>query len=65
MCFTEHVGDLFQEGDNVSLAHCVSADMEMDTGISVEFKRRFGRVEQLLNHSKREREEMNFSFFYY
>lgn len=38
-------GDLFSSED--SLAHCVSSCLEMGKGIAVEFKKRFGRVEEL------------------
>lgn len=38
-------GDLFEsEG---CLCHCVSEDMSMSKGIAVEFKKRFGRVDEL------------------
>ena len=51
LCFTEIEGDLFQvNNNNVSIAHCVSTDMEMSQGIAVEFKQRFGRVDELLSH---------------
>lgn len=52
LCFTVQNGDLFQVHENVSLAHCVSADMEMSKGIAVEFKNRFSRVDELLSHRK-------------
>ena len=35
-----------------SLAHCVSADMRMGKGIAVEFKKRYGHVEELKEQSK-------------
>lgn len=53
LCFTVQNGDLFQVHENVSLAHCVSADMEMSKGIAVEFKNRFSRVDELLSHHPR------------
>lgn len=40
-------GDLFSCSATSSLAHCVSADMCMGKGIAVEFKKRYGRVEEL------------------
>jgi hypothetical protein len=52
LCFEEKEGDLFSVGENVSLAHCVSTDFDMSKGIAVEFKNRFGRVEELLSHRK-------------
>lgn len=35
---TEISGDLFSAPDEVSLAHCVGADMSMGAGIAVLFK---------------------------
>jgi len=43
-------GDLFKSTN--SLVHCVSATMTMGLGIAVEFKRRFGRVDELLAQRK-------------
>ena len=40
-------GDLFSCPGSASLAHCVSADMRMGKGIAVEFKKRYGHVEEL------------------
>jgi O-acetyl-ADP-ribose deacetylase (regulator of RNase III) len=46
---TEHRGDLFKgAGDSASLGHCVSRCMSMSKGIATEFKKRFGRVQELL-----------------
>lgn len=42
---TELRGDLFDS--SASLAHCVSECLTMGKGIAVEFKKRFGRVEEL------------------
>jgi len=53
LCFNIQNGDLFQVNENVSLAHCVSTDMEMSKGIAVEFKKRFSRVDELLSHHPR------------
>ena len=38
--------------EDAALAHCVSADLVMGKGIAVEFKRRFGRVDDLKNQNK-------------
>lgn len=43
----EKVGNLFECSPNISLAHCVSADMCMGKGIALIFKKRFGRVDKL------------------
>ena len=40
-------GDLFSSADNVSLCHCISRDVRMGKGIAVEFKNRFGGVDDL------------------
>lgn len=40
------MGDLFDETDG-SLAHCVAADFSMSAGIAVQFRERFGGVEQM------------------
>ncbi|KAL5515150.1 hypothetical protein EMCRGX_G000275 [Ephydatia muelleri] len=40
-------GDLFSCPGTASLAHCISADMRMGKGIAVEFKKRYGHVEEL------------------
>ena len=39
-------GDLFSDKDE-NLVHCVSRDLVMGAGIAVEFRRRFGRVNEL------------------
>lgn len=43
-------GDLFDSP--CSLAHCVSADFTMSSGIAVSFRRRFGHVAELLDQRK-------------
>ena len=43
---SEKRGDLFTSTD--SLCHCVSKDFKMGKGIAVEFKRRFGCVNELM-----------------
>ena len=40
---------LFSAPDSVSLAHCVSADFAMKSGIAREFKQRYGGIEELKN----------------
>ena len=65
LCFEEQLGDLFQVPNNVSLAHCVSTDMEMGKGIAVEFKDRFGRVDELLNRSKFKNEKKSDLLFHF
>lgn len=46
-------GDLFDATQEYALAHCVSADFEMRRGIALEFKRRFGQVEDLKSQNKK------------
>ena len=52
--FIEEVkGDLFKLANpEASLAHCVSQDLAMGKGIAVQFKHKFGRVEQLRNQNR-------------
>ncbi|KAL8599054.1 hypothetical protein ACOMHN_006863 [Nucella lapillus] len=45
-------GDLFSCPVSEALAHCVSQDLEMGTGIAVEFKNRFGGVPELKGQGK-------------
>lgn len=45
-------GDLFDCEENVSIAHCISKDVEMGKGIAVEFKKRFGQVDNIKNQKK-------------
>ena len=47
MILEEVIGDLFSAPPNVSLAHCVSADLAMRKGIAKTFKQAFGRVSEL------------------
>ena len=53
MCnITEIKGNLFIESPkNCILAHCVSQDFHMGAGIVVEFKKRFGRVNELIQQN--------------
>ncbi|XP_044269461.1 uncharacterized protein LOC123014415 [Tribolium madens] len=45
----EIVSNLFEMPDDYSLAHCVAEDMNMGSGIAVQFRRDFKRVDELLN----------------
>lgn len=47
LCFQQKNGDLFSAEPHVSLAHCVSEDLEAKDGITKQFKERFGRVDEL------------------
>ena len=51
-------GDLFSCPGTASLAHCVSADMRMGKGIAVEFKKRYGHVEELKEQSKNKTKQL-------
>jgi hypothetical protein len=46
-------GDLFEAAEDFALRHCVSADFKMSQGIALEFRRRFGRVDELINQNKK------------
>ena len=48
--YEEKHEDLFNNTTE-SIAHCISADVKMGRGIAVEFKRRYGGVEELLKQS--------------
>ena len=41
-------GNLFSVDEGISLCHCVSRDLEMGRGIAVVFKKKFGRVNELV-----------------
>ncbi len=43
----ESKGDIFETDPSMPLAHCVSSDLEMTKGIALEFRRRFGGLNQL------------------
>jgi O-acetyl-ADP-ribose deacetylase (regulator of RNase III) len=45
--FEEIQGDLFSVKKNFALAHCVSNDFEMGSGIAKSFKEKFGKVNKL------------------
>jgi len=43
----ESKGDIFKTDQRIALAHCVSSDLKMTKGIALEFRRRFGGIDQL------------------
>jgi len=43
----ESKGDIFETDQSMALAHCVSSDLKMTKGITLEFQRRFGGLNQL------------------
>ncbi|KAJ3660383.1 hypothetical protein Zmor_004833 [Zophobas morio] len=45
----EVFSDLFDAPEDYSLAHCVAEDMNMGSGIAVQFRHKFKRVDDLLN----------------
>ena len=47
MVVEERMGDLFSASPSISLAHCISKDINMSAGIALAFKKEFGRVEKL------------------
>lgn len=49
--YREIQGDLFTTPSNVSLAHCVSTDMQMSKGIAKIFRDRYNRVDELIAQS--------------
>ncbi|MEK3706581.1 macro domain-containing protein [Paenibacillus sp. FSL R7-0198] len=53
MQFHERQQDLFELGDEYTLAHCISADARMGKGIAVQFRERFG-LENLQEQAKQE-----------
>ncbi len=50
LCFTQVYGDLFKVQNDVSLAHCVSADIKMNKGIASIFKKKFLHIDELLKY---------------
>jgi len=48
----EMVGDIFSTSSDTLLAHCVSADLKMSRRIALQFRRRFGRIQQLRQQEK-------------
>lgn len=51
MKLSEIQGDLFSSNDN--LVHCVSQDLKMGKGIATQFKKRFGKVNELIAQKKK------------
>ncbi|XP_078256104.1 LOW QUALITY PROTEIN: ADP-ribose glycohydrolase OARD1-like [Rhinoraja longicauda] len=50
ICYMQ--GDLFSCPEKDALAHCIGEDCNMDAGIAVLFKRKYGCVEELQNQKK-------------
>uniref|UniRef100_A0A2S2QW04 RNA-directed DNA polymerase n=1 Tax=Sipha flava TaxID=143950 RepID=A0A2S2QW04_9HEMI len=48
----ETTGDILETSSDVSLAHCISADLKMSKGIALQFRRKFGHLPQLRQQSK-------------
>lgn len=46
-------GDLFEATEDFALGHCVSADFKMSQGIALEFRKKFGQVDTLINLNKK------------
>ncbi|XP_043543124.1 ADP-ribose glycohydrolase OARD1-like isoform X1 [Chiloscyllium plagiosum] len=46
-------GDLFSCPEKDALAHCISEDCEMEAGIAVLFKKKYGCVDELRNQKKK------------
>ncbi|XP_051880651.1 ADP-ribose glycohydrolase OARD1-like isoform X1 [Pristis pectinata] len=51
ICYVQ--GDLFSCPEKDALAHCISEDCNMEAGIAVLFKRKYGCVEELQNQKKK------------
>lgn len=51
MYLLEKKGDLF--ASELSKAHCVSADQRQGAGIALQFRRRYGRIDELVQQNKR------------
>ena len=51
LIYREIQGDLFTTPSNVSLAHCVSTDMQMSKGIAKIFRDRYKQVDELISQS--------------
>ncbi|CAF4374547.1 unnamed protein product [Rotaria sp. Silwood2] len=45
--YQEVQGNLFSASSTISLAHCVSTDMNMSKGIATQFRNQFGRIDDL------------------
>ena len=48
----EVAGNLFEAPENYTIGHCVSQDFQMNAGIALEFRRKFGQVEELKRQKK-------------
>lgn len=49
---TECEGDLFNAPASMPLAHCVAADLGMQKGIALDFKRKYGHIKYLHSQNK-------------
>lgn len=49
---TEMVGDIFSTSSDTSLVHCVAEDLKMSRGIALQFRRRFGEIQHLIQEEK-------------
>lgn len=49
---TETTGDIFQTSTDISIAHCVSADLKMSRGFALQIRRKFGQIQQLHQQNK-------------
>jgi len=45
-------GNLFESPTDYAIGHCVSKNFKMSEGISLEFRRKFGKVDQLIQQNK-------------
>lgn len=45
-------GDLFETSKEIALGHCVSKDFNMSQEIALEFRRKFGQIENLTSQNK-------------
>lgn len=48
----EIAGDIFEAPEEYVLGHCTSQDFQMNQGIALEFRRKFGHIEELKNQKK-------------
>jgi len=51
--------NLFETPEDFSLGHCVSRDFKMSQGIALEFRRKFGQIDQLIKRDKKVTEKAN------
>jgi len=52
LVYKEVIGDLFSSPDDECLAHCVSADLVMGSGIAIYFRERFKGLQTLANQQQ-------------